>query len=170
MRSILLHDRAIKLSKAKVHVYSASALCLGKIHEHLASTQKRREQIGWFTDSNDYQELRGIGGEPVVFEWNVFHRIQNTGSSPRVSKKDGTNGIKPEEFKYRIFFMSMYNDIDRSQGVENFKKCVSNSPEVQAYAHRCPKGHGSFFGPRTDKSGMECTRMSPKVRGTAKQK
>ena len=30
MRTTLLHDRAIKLSKAKVHVYSDSVLCLGK--------------------------------------------------------------------------------------------------------------------------------------------
>ena len=30
----MLHNRAIKLSKAKVHVYSDSVLCLGKMHEH----------------------------------------------------------------------------------------------------------------------------------------
>ena len=29
----LLHDRAIKLSKAKVHVYSHSVFFLGKIHQ-----------------------------------------------------------------------------------------------------------------------------------------
>ena len=34
MRRILLHDRAGKLSKAKVHVYSVSVLCRSKIHEH----------------------------------------------------------------------------------------------------------------------------------------
>ena len=34
MRTICSHDKAIKLSKAKVHVYSDSVLCLGKFHEH----------------------------------------------------------------------------------------------------------------------------------------
>ena len=33
-RTTLPHDRSIKLSNAKVHVYSGSVLCLGKIHEH----------------------------------------------------------------------------------------------------------------------------------------
>ena len=31
---LLLHDTAIKLSKAKVHVHPDSVLCLGKMHEH----------------------------------------------------------------------------------------------------------------------------------------
>ena len=34
MRTTLLHDQAVKLSKAKVHVYSDSVLCLGRIHEY----------------------------------------------------------------------------------------------------------------------------------------
>ena len=41
MRSILLHDSAIKLSKTKVHVYSDSVLCLGKFHEHLYTEVER---------------------------------------------------------------------------------------------------------------------------------
>ena len=57
-----------------------------------------------------------------------------------------TRGIKSEEFKDRIIFMSMYNDIGWSQGEENFKKCVSNSTEVRDYAHRFPKVHWSFLG------------------------
>ena len=34
VRTTMLHDGAVKLAKAKVHVYSDSVLCLGKIHEH----------------------------------------------------------------------------------------------------------------------------------------
>ena len=34
MRTTSVHDRAIKLSKAKVRFHSDSVLCLGKIHEH----------------------------------------------------------------------------------------------------------------------------------------
>ena len=89
MRSALLHDRAIKLSEAKVYVYSDSVLCLGKIHEHSTSTQKWKEQIGWFMESKDFQELNGIDVEPVEFEWNIFSE-PNAGSAPLDSKKDDT--------------------------------------------------------------------------------
>ena len=34
MRSTLLHNIVIKWAKAKVHVYSDSVLCLGKMYEH----------------------------------------------------------------------------------------------------------------------------------------
>ena len=44
----MLHNRAIKLSKAKVHVYSDSVLCLGEMHEHPIAMEKWKEQIGWF--------------------------------------------------------------------------------------------------------------------------
>ena len=39
MRKTLPQDRAVKLSKAKVHVYSDSVLCHGKIHEHPRSIE-----------------------------------------------------------------------------------------------------------------------------------
>ena len=43
----------------------------------------------------------------------------------------------------------MYSDIDRTtEG--NFKKCISNSSHVKAYAHRCPNGHWLFLGPGTE--------------------
>ena len=64
-------------------------------------------------DAQDYTELNGIDGEAVE-----LHKIR---------RKVAQNGIKPEEFKDRIICMSMYNDIDWSQGDENRKKCVSNS-------------------------------------------
>ena len=71
-RSTLLHDRAINLSKTRVHVYADSALCLGKMHEHLAAMDRWKEQFGWFLGATDQQELHGIDGEPFEFEWNVF--------------------------------------------------------------------------------------------------
>ena len=49
-RSSLAHDQAIKWSKAKVQVYSDSALCLGK--------------------------MTGIDGEPIEFEWNISQDLR----------------------------------------------------------------------------------------------
>ena len=103
--STLLHGEAIKLSRAKVQVYSDSVLCLGKIHEHSTSIQKWKEQIGWFMDSEDYQELKGIDGEAAEFEWNIFQG-HSLGTAPRDSDKKWQKTIKPENFRNRITFMS----------------------------------------------------------------
>ena len=112
-------------------------------------------------DSEDYQELNGIGGEPVDFEWDVSPGHTTLGLLHEIRRKIAQNGIKTKRSKDRIIFTSMYNDIDWSQGDENFKMCVSNYSEVQAYAHRFPKDIDLF---------SERTRTSPKVRGTAQQK
>ena len=107
MRTTLRHDRAIKLSKA--HIYSDSVLCLGMIHEHPQSIRHWKDKVVWFMDPREYRELNEIDGEPVEFEWNIFpglHEIQS---------KMAENRIRSEEFKDRIIFTSMYNDIDWTQ-------------------------------------------------------
>ena len=70
-RSTLLHDRAIKPSKAKVQVYSDAVLCLGKMHEDLAAMEKCKEQIEWFFGSKRHEELCGTDAEPFEFERNI---------------------------------------------------------------------------------------------------
>ena len=72
----MLHDKVIKLSQAKVHVYSYSVLCLGKIHEHPQSIRHWKDKIGRFMYSRDYRELNGIDGEPLEFEWNISRDTQ----------------------------------------------------------------------------------------------
>ena len=149
MRTILLHDTAAKLSKAKVHAYSESALCLEKTHEPPHSLKKWYGQIGWFIDSKDAQELNGIDGEPVEFEWNTFAGHTILDLLHEIHRKMTENRIKPEQLEDRIIFMSMYNDIGGTKE-GNFKKCIWNSSDVEAYAHRSPKRHWSFLGPGTE--------------------
>ena len=55
MRSTLLHDKAIKLSKAKVNVYSDSVLFLGKMHRHPEAMVEWKEQLQYFQSSNEYR-------------------------------------------------------------------------------------------------------------------
>ena len=50
-----------------------------------------------------------------------------------IQRKMAEHGIRPEEFKDRITFMSMYNDLDWTRE-GHFKKCVSNFIEVEGYA------------------------------------
>ena len=44
-----------------------------------------------------------------------------------IQRRMTTRRIKPEEFKDRIIFMSMHNDIHWSKGEEMFDECFSNS-------------------------------------------
>ena len=72
MRTTLLNDRAVKLSKAKVYVFSVSVLFLGTIREYPRSMDAWKEKIEWDTGSLEYRELDCTDGEPVVFEWQNF--------------------------------------------------------------------------------------------------
>ena len=88
MSSFLLHDKVIKLSKAEVHIYSDSVLCLGNMHRHPDAMVKWEEQLQYFQNSNEYRELFGIDGEPFEFEWNMFPGHLN---SPRDSHKNDSS-------------------------------------------------------------------------------
>ena len=55
MRTTLLHDTAVKLSKENVHVYSGSVLCLGNSLEHLHSIEAWKENMEWFATCYKYQ-------------------------------------------------------------------------------------------------------------------
>ena len=55
-----------------------------------------------------------------------------------------------ENFKGRIIFMSMYNDIDwRKRG--NRENCFANAHRVTKHARTFTRGHWSFLGPGSEK-------------------
>ena len=100
MGTTLPHDRAVKLSKAEVHVYSDSVLCLGKGH---ASSINQNYL--------EYRELDGIDREPVEFEWRISQDTQNCSCFVRSKGTMEGNRSNPEKFQDRIIFASMCNDI-----------------------------------------------------------
>ena len=112
MRSTLLHDKVIKLSKAKVHVYSDSVLRLGKMHRHLDAMVKWKGQLQYFQSSFEYRERIGIDRKPFEFEWNIFSRHTTVEILAEIQTRVAVRGIRPEEFEDRIIFISMSNDID----------------------------------------------------------
>ena len=87
MRTTLLNDRAVKLSKERVHVFSDSVLCLGRIHEYPRSIETWRENTEWFTKSHEYREVDCIDGEPVEFEWTTFPRHTYCSCSERSERR-----------------------------------------------------------------------------------
>ena len=66
----LLHSRAYQYSTARVHVFSDSVLCLGKMGESLVESWKW--QIQWYSDNDSFSELNRIDGQLVEFEWKIF--------------------------------------------------------------------------------------------------
>ena len=81
-----LRLRTIKWSSVKVHVYSASVLCLGKMQEHSEANRGWENQLEEFRQSNCYRELFGINGELMELEWNISQDLLHWRSSRRPQK------------------------------------------------------------------------------------
>ena len=67
-RSAPSHDQVIKLTKAKVRVYSDSVPCLGKLSVLTEANPRWEGQVADFQVSASHEELLGIDGEPIEFE------------------------------------------------------------------------------------------------------
>ena len=110
--SLIGEEEVISLSHAKVYVFSDSVLCLGKMNENPQSNYAWEDRLTWFKSSPQYRNVDRIDGEPIEFEWNISQESLTTLQlSDEVKslllKLDET----PENFRGRILFMSMFNDI-----------------------------------------------------------
>ena len=70
--SLIGDETVIDLQRTKVHVFSDSVLCLGRVHQHPQSNEAWKERIGWFITDKSYRDHDRINGEPTEFEWNIF--------------------------------------------------------------------------------------------------
>ena len=100
IRSTLCHGQIIKWTKAKVHVYSDSVLCLGKLHNHSEANETWRDQFSDFQRSNEYAELYGIDGEPLEFEWNMFPGFTSIEIVRQIQKDLKTRQLKSRTICY----------------------------------------------------------------------
>ena len=114
----LLNDRAVKLSTAKVYVFSDSVLCLGKIIVYSRSINSWKDKIEWFTQSSEYRESGRIDGEPVEFECEIFHDTHIR----EIQRKMEENKILPEQFEERLRLGESRKQ--RNLFVEFLKCCV----------------------------------------------
>ena len=85
--SLVNDQEVISLSHAKVFVFADSVLCLGKVNQNPTSNSVW-EKLSWFTDSPQDRTLDTIDGEPMEFEWNIYH-IAAHQQSPRVHDQNG---------------------------------------------------------------------------------
>ena len=66
--SLIGDEEVISLSHAKVHVFSDSVFCLGKMNENPQSNTVWEDKLTWFKSSPQYRSLDTIDGEPMEFE------------------------------------------------------------------------------------------------------
>ena len=72
-----LHSRAHQYATAKVHVFSDSVLCLGKMGDDPVESWKSK--IQWCSDNNYFSELNRKDGQLMEFEWTIFTGFTTVG-------------------------------------------------------------------------------------------
>ena len=109
--SLIGDETVINLQRAKVHVFSDSVLCLGKVHQHPESNEAWKKRIEGIVTDKSYRDYDGINGEPTEFEWNIFPGFTTLQLCGKVRDILSRVGETPETFTRTILLMSMFNDI-----------------------------------------------------------
>ena len=90
------------------------------------------DKLTRFKSSSQYRTLDTVDGEPMEFEWNIFPGF-TTWELVREVQEFMTKMGDPSQFKGRIIFMSMFNDIIwRSE--DNERECIANATLVPLFA------------------------------------
>ena len=106
-------------------------------------------KLSWFKSSSQYRTWDTIDGEPMDFEWNIFPGFTTLQLCNKVHEFMSKMS-DPSEFKGRIIFMSMFNDILWGSE-DNERECNANADLVSIHAKRFPAGRWSFLGPGSEK-------------------
>ena len=147
-----LWSMMIKSSVSRMQrcMYSSdSVLCLGKMNQNPTSNTVWERQLEWFKESSQYRTLDTIDGQPTELEWNTFPGFTTLELVSEVQEFVSKMG-DPSQFKGRIIFMSMFNDIIWGNK-DNETEGIANSILVSLFAKRFPAGRWSFLGPGSKK-------------------
>ena len=109
--SLIGDAQVISLQHTMVHVFSDSVLCLVKMNENPKSRYAWEDRLMWFNSVPEYRDLDTIDGEPLEFEWNIFTGFTTLQLCNKVQEILSNMSTEPEDFRGRIIFMSMFNDI-----------------------------------------------------------
>ena len=147
----LINDPVIiNLQSTKVHVFSDSVLCLGKVLQHPECNEAWKNRVAGVRAERSYRDYDAVSGETTEFEWNIFPGFTTLQLCDRISDLLSSLGQTPESFTGRILFMLMFNDIfcDR---YDNKDECLRNANIVKTFAGRFGIGQWSFIGPGSEK-------------------
>ena len=106
----MLRSRARQYAAAKVYVFSDSVLCLGRMGDD--PNQSWRNKIKSYSETNFFSELNRIDGKTMEFEWMNLPGFKTAAILKEIQNKMGELQCDPADFKDRIIFMSMFNDIE----------------------------------------------------------
>ena len=137
--SLICGEKAISLSHAEVYVFSDSVLYLGKMSENPQSKIVWEDKLTWFTRSSHYRTWDTIDGGPMEFEWNIFPGFTTLQLCHKIQEFLSNMSTEPKDFKRRIIFMSMFNNISWGSK-DNKRECES------IYAKDLEEGQWSFVG------------------------
>ena len=129
------------------YVSTDSVLCVGQVQNISGATERWKGRVEDLKKYSSYQDTVGLDGEPIEFEWKIVPGFSSLSLLREIQNDLETKNIKPEDFKDRIIFMSMFNDIVRKKNDEH---CISNAEEVWNYAMKFLPGHWTFLGPGSE--------------------
>ena len=140
--SLIGDEEVISLSHANVYVFSDSVLCLGRM-----SSRGRQVDV-----VEKFITIQNFGTQLMVSRWNssvIFLPRFTTLQVCNKVQEFVKNERKARKITERIIFMSMFNDMWRSQDSE--QECESNANLVSICARRFAPGRWSFLGPVSEK-------------------
>ena len=158
--SLIDDETVTNLQRTKVHVFSDSVLCFGKVHQHPESNEAWKKRIECIINEKSCRDYDGINGESTEFEWNIFPGVTTLQLCGKVTDLLSSLGEEPEIFTGRILFMSMFNDIS-CDNTGNEEECVANSKVVSIFAKKFGVGQWSFIGPGSEKKWHSMEENSP---------
>ena len=148
--SLVGDEQVISLLHKKVYVFSDSVSCLGKMHQNPQSHTVWEDKSTWFKSSSQYRTLVKIDDESMEFEWDIFPGFTTLQLCNQVQEFMSKNERSARQFKGRIIFMSMFNDISWGSQ-DNEQECESSAQLVSINARRFGAGRWSFIGPGSEK-------------------
>ena len=84
--SLVGDEEVITLSHAKVYVFSATVLCLGKLNENPQSNTDWEDKLTWFKKVHHNSDIRT---QLMVSQWNpsgIFPRIHHSAALQQIFK------------------------------------------------------------------------------------
>ena len=126
------------LTKPKVHVYSDSVSCLGKIIQEQTKNSMLNSKN--FNSSILTKNYFGIDGESIEFEWNTFPGLTSLEIFQMIQKDLQDQNMEPEHFEGRIIFRSMFTDIEERKFRQVYFE-FRTSQEVRKKKSREDIGH-----------------------------
>ena len=102
----LIHDEVvINLQRTKVHVFSDSVLCLGKVLQHPECNKAWKNRIAGVRSEKSYKDCDVVSRETTEFEWNIFPGFTTLQLCDKIGDLLSSAGQTPESFTGRILFL-----------------------------------------------------------------